>query len=360
MLESRARLPFVFRPGVSIIHKLVANWLLTDPNYVIDSDPSKLKNYQVQKHQDMGAWYLCGGRLRTGKKLPLNVIVALVMITCAVLFFIYEAPWTWSHLSPAVPVMFAYLWFLTAMFFVKAATLDPGIQPRNLHVPFDASLLERQNGPDEYFNTVSLPYFSDRVNGVTVKYCATCHIWRAPRMSHCAVCNSCVLVHDHHCVFLNNCVGYRNYRYFLWFLLTCVITSVYLATFTFLHCFWYRYSHVVEDGVLVNSFKASISQSPATFFLALAGCLASVYPLMLLGFHIFLTANNLTTREYLNYVRPLADTDDTYVNVYDRKSMMRNMWLTWVATPQCLSLLRPTEQYLDGDFTKERVPVLSA
>ncbi|GEQ70096.1 hypothetical protein JCM33374_g3772 [Metschnikowia sp. JCM 33374] len=354
--RSRPRL----RPGISSVHWLITNWILTDPNYVVGTDASNLKNYQVQNHSDMRVWYLCGGRLRTIKQAPLNLFVSLIMVVCAVLYFVYEAPWTWRHLSPAVVIIFAYLWFLTAAFFIKAATLDPGIQPRNLHVPIDASELSTTNGPDEYFNTVSLPYFSDRINGVTVKYCPTCHIWRAPRMSHCGVCNSCVSNHDHHCIFLNNCVGYRNYRYFLWFLLTSVILCTYLAVFSFVHCFYFKSHDVRVNGAQVVTFQDSISHSPVSFFLALVGCLACVYPFMLLVFHIFLTANNLTTREYLNYVRPSMDSDDKYINVFDTHSIARNLWLTWVATPQGLSFLHPTDAYSEGDFSKQGLPPLSS
>lgn len=69
----------------------------------------------------------------------------------------------------------------------------------------------------------------DGHHNVQVKYCATCGIWRTPRISHCAVCDNCVgklnhshlvllinnvslELHDHHCIWLNNCIGRRNYR----------------------------------------------------------------------------------------------------------------------------------------------------
>ncbi|KAM9922030.1 hypothetical protein OXX59_006110 [Metschnikowia pulcherrima] len=354
MLESRTGSRTRFRPGLSLAHRLATNWLLTDPNYVLGTDTAPLRNYQVQNFTDMRVWYLCGGRLRTVKQRPLNVLVAVLMVASAVLFFVFEAPWTWHHISPAVPLVFAYLWFLTFAFFVKAATVDPGIQPRNLHVPLNVSNLVHANGPEEYFNTVSLPYHMDKINGVSVKYCATCHIWRAPRTSHCAVCNSCVSCHDHHCIFLNNCVGYRNYRYFLWFLLTSVTLCVYLATFAFIHCFRFRY----EKNSHVASFKESISDSPVSLLLGLIGCIGSVYPMMLLIFHIFLTANNLTTREYLNYVRPSLDSDDRYINVFDKNSVVQNLWLAWVATPQGVSYLRPKDAYVEGDFSKEGLPQL--
>lgn len=341
---TRGRLPW--------LHGLVTNWILTDPNFIVpDYESKELKNYQM--HSEMHYGYLFGGRLRFVKQKPRSLAVALVILTAEVLFWVFEADFLWHHVSPAAVIISTYFFFLTSMFFVKASTCDPGIMPRNLHLPCHAESMA--NGPDEYFNTISLPYFSDKKQGVAVKYCPTCHIWRLPRMSHCAVCNSCVQHHDHHCVFLNNCIGYRNYRYFLWFLLTAVLSTVLLTTLSFVHVYFFRLQPAVYPSI--STFSESISTHPVAFLLAVFGCIAFVYPTMLLLFHIFLTANNFTTREYLNYVRPLLDLD-LYVNVYDTKSIWRNLWLNWIAVPQGISYIRPRDMYVPGDVTLENVAPL--
>lgn len=52
------------------------------------------------------------------------------------------------------------------------------------------------------------------------KTCSTCKIIKPARSKHCSVCNNCYLLYDHHCVWLNNCIGYKNYRWFMLFLIS--------------------------------------------------------------------------------------------------------------------------------------------
>lgn len=53
--------------------------------------------------------------------------------------------------------------------------------------------------------------------------CFKCKRLRPPRCHHCTLCNHCVLKRDHHCYFTRNCVGMRNQRYFMYFLIWCVV-----------------------------------------------------------------------------------------------------------------------------------------
>lgn len=332
------------------LHRLVSNWLISDPAYIVATD--SLHNYQVEPESTTVFFF--GGRLRYVKLAPISIAVAVAMVGCGVLFWIFEASWIWHNIHPAPVVIYTYIWVLMFLFFVKAASGDPGIQPRNLHLPYGPDGFDTFTPPDEYFNVVLLPYFTDDEFGVTVKYCPTCHIWRLPRMSHCGVCNHCVAHHDHHCKFLNNCVGARNYRYFLWFLLTSVCACVLQVVLCFVHLFHYR-----TTGEF-SSFSESASTYPVTFLLAILALIGFVYPFLILGLHVYLTALNITTREYLNNVRPAARGGQNYVNVFDTGSVVGNIWLNWVAMPLGVSVLNPKGRYTPGDIRLEAVPALTS
>lgn len=343
VLNSRPKIPH----NDPFIYRFITNWLVTDPNLMVQQEHKAYKNYQVQNHDNMKYVYFLGGRLRTVKQSPRNVATGVLLLVPAVLFWVFEAKWLWRNISPAVVVIFSYLWALSFLFLVKASTADPGILPRNVHLPISLENIRVLEAPDEYFNTISIPCYGDKTNtGVAVKFCATCHVWRPPRASHCSVCNSCILTHDHHCKFLNNCVGHRNYRYFLWFLLCTVTCCAMLTILSFVHVFHYRLS--ASD---IPSFKKSISRYPVALLLAIYGALAIIYPALLLGLHVCLTAWGVTTREYLTYVRGAKE---RYINVFTH-SLATNMYLSWIGGVRGPSLVSYRDDYEPGDFRFEKI-----
>eukprot|EP00268_Persea_americana_P041073 TRINITY_DN4090_c0_g2_i1.p1 TRINITY_DN4090_c0_g2~~TRINITY_DN4090_c0_g2_i1.p1 ORF type:complete len:343 (+),score=34.11 TRINITY_DN4090_c0_g2_i1:404-1432(+) len=60
-------------------------------------------------------------------------------------------------------------------------------------------------------------------------YCAYCAKPKSPRTHHCRSCGMCVLDMDHHCPFIGNCVGAGNHRYFIAFLSSAVISTMYAS-----------------------------------------------------------------------------------------------------------------------------------
>lgn len=59
-----------------------------------------------------------------------------------------------------------------------------------------------------------------------LQYCLQCDAFKAPRSHHCSKCKKCVLKMDHHCPWINNCCGFRNQKYFFYFLLSTTIGGV--------------------------------------------------------------------------------------------------------------------------------------
>lgn len=322
-------------------------WIIADPNNIAIDGETNYRNYQAQKF-DIKFIYLFGGRLRVVKLAPIGVFVAASIIALGILFWTLESRWVWNNILPALVIVFSYCWFITITMFTQVATQDPGILPRNVHMPYDLRL-EKLNNPPEYFSAISLPTYRDSHHGVAVKYCPTCHIWRPPRTSHCGVCNACVVNQDHHCIYINNCVGLRNYKYFLWFVLGATVSAIMLVVECFVHLFFYR---IVDSEI--TSFRQSISQDPGTFVLLLLSLLSLLYPCLVLMVHLVLTLRNLSTREYLNNVRH----DDNWKNVFDTGSILKNLYINWIGKSRGNSYVRLREHYTPGDVRMESIEPL--
>ncbi|XP_057961283.1 protein S-acyltransferase 11 isoform X2 [Malania oleifera] len=60
-------------------------------------------------------------------------------------------------------------------------------------------------------------------------FCHFCSRPKSPRTHHCRSCGTCILDMDHHCPFIGNCVGAGNHRYFIAFLISAVISTIYVS-----------------------------------------------------------------------------------------------------------------------------------
>ncbi|KAH6783372.1 DHHC-type zinc finger family protein [Perilla frutescens var. hirtella] len=63
-------------------------------------------------------------------------------------------------------------------------------------------------------------------------FCHYCSKPKSPVAHHCRSCGTCVLDMDHHCPFIGNCVGAANHRCFILFLISTVISTLYVAIVT--------------------------------------------------------------------------------------------------------------------------------
>ena len=122
-------------------------------------------------------------------------------------------------------------------------------------------------------------------------YCFYCSRRTAPTSKHCKACNKCVDHFDHHCKWLNTCVGGRNYAYFFTFVLSTVVSLMFLfiVAVTILAVYW------TELGNLSSGVGAQV-------MLIVLACLCLVGSAPtghLLSFHIFLWVKGTTTYDWM-------------------------------------------------------------
>lgn len=177
-----------------------------------------------------------------------------------------------------------FLFVLTMIHFITAATIDPGILPR-CHDEDD----DDQMAP--LYKTVE-------INGVNVqmKWCSTCKFYRPPRSSHCSVCDNCVQDFDHHCPWLGNCIGRRNYRFFYWYLVTLTLHMVYVFSCSLIYII-----HLTNENMFDltnNDIVASIVICALIFILLFFVCGLTI-------FHTYLISNGRTTYEHFSARYPL-------------------------------------------------------
>ncbi|KAF2438747.1 palmitoyltransferase erf2 [Karstenula rhodostoma CBS 690.94] len=251
------------------------------------------KNYQYFSGNTAFCW---GGRLQNTRDRPVNIATGTLIVLPSALFLGFSAPWLWLHVSPSIPIIFAYLFTVCISSFIHATASDPGILPRNLH-PFPPTNPNDDplsvGPPTTEWTMVVSTSGANAAMEVPTKYCKSCNIWRPPRAHHCRVCDNCVETQDHHCVWLNNCIGRRNYRYFFTFVTSATLLGVYLLAASLVHILEWR----SQNG---TSFGAAISKWRVPFAMCVYAVLATPYPLSLGLYHVFLMGRGETTREYLN------------------------------------------------------------
>lgn len=285
--------------------------------------------------------FCLGGRLQNTRHRPVNIATGLAVLLPGILFFIFSAPWLWQNISPAIPLIFAYVFFVCCSSFLHASGSDPGILPRNLHQnppPDENEDPLRLGPPSTDWTLIKSAESSTAAMEVPTKYCKTCNIWRPPRTHHCRLCDNCIETADHHCVWINNCVGRRNYRYFFTFLTTATIGSLYFMAASLAQILVYQSRENISFADAIRHFRVP-------FFLVIYGVLAFLYPAALMGYHIFLMARGETTREFLNSHKFLKK--DRY-RAFTQGNWVKN-WIVVLCRPKPPTYYRFKKEYVEGD-----------
>ncbi|KAL8839576.1 MAG: hypothetical protein Q9170_001680 [Blastenia crenularia] len=295
-------------------------------------------NYEYFTGNTVFCW---GGRLQNTRDRPINVISGLLIVVPSILFFAFSGSYLSDHVSPAIPVFYAYLFFICISSFVHASVTDPGILPRNLHpqpIPDNPDDPLTIGPPTTEWVRVRSSMPATSAMDVPTKYCRTCNIWRPLRCHHCRICDSCIETQDHHCVWINNCVGRRNYRYFFTFVSTGTLLGIFLAFASLGHCVRYK----SDKGI---TFAQSIDRQRVPFAMFLYGILAAPYPACLWAYHLYLTGRGETTHEYLNSHKFLRK--DRH-RPFSQGNSLEN-WLVVLLRPRPPTYYHFKKKYEEGD-----------
>ncbi|GAB9472296.1 Palmitoyltransferase [Globisporangium polare] len=138
-------------------------------------------------------------------------------------------------------------------------------------------------------------------NSLDRPLCHSCHVQRPLRSKHCRVCKTCIHQFDHHCPFVDNCVGRDNYVYFMAFV-GMLAVNVALLEYV-LYLYWSL--HGFRFLLLVGLVYFGVMLVPVA---------------QLFGFHVYLTAKNLTTNEVMNSHRyqHMRTAQGKFQNPFDR------------------------------------------
>ncbi|KAI9833308.1 MAG: hypothetical protein M1819_003703 [Sarea resinae] len=295
-------------------------------------------NFQYFSGNTIFCW---GGRLQNARDRPINIVTGIVVVVPAGLFFGFSAPWLWHHVSPAIPIVFAYLFLICISSFVHASITDPGILPRNLHQlppPSEDADPLTLGPPTTDWTMIKSAASASAAMEVPTKYCKTCNIWRPPRGHHCRVCDNCVETQDHHCVWLNNCVGRRNYRYFFTFVTSGTLLGLFLLGASLAHILVYRSREHISFGKAINHLRVP-------FAMFIYGILITPYPGSLWGYHFFLMGRGETTREYLNSHKFVKK--DRH-RPFTQGNFLKN-WIVVLGRPRPPTYLHFKRKYEEGD-----------
>ncbi|XP_071252015.1 palmitoyltransferase ZDHHC11 isoform X3 [Salvelinus alpinus] len=222
-------------------------------------------------------------------------------------------PSPWSHMAYSLTGIAFIVHLVTHLAAVSIDPAEAGVRAKKSY-----------SNPLPVFDKKKQPHVIHNL------HCYLCKINVDPKVKHCGVCNKCIEDFDHHCKWLNNCVGGQNYWYFFVTVLSAtlgVLVLLMVILFIFIQHYMdpgslrtaQQFTSVLSNGTwLVFLSVGVLSNGTWLVFLPLApletssGSLLAVAFLTvmlatgsllllvhLLGFHIYLLLNKMSTYDYI-------------------------------------------------------------
>lgn len=138
------------------------------------------------------------------------------------------------------------------------------------------------------------------------KFCTICRSAVHENSKHCGECNKCVESFDHHCKLLNNCIGKANYRLFIALVLSLEsISVIFIVIDIFVIVSVNQEKGEYERLKLQFGLNNRGVEGFMAFFfiLIVLGLIVLVFNTYLIGLHIWLMRNQLTTYQYILILR---------------------------------------------------------
>ncbi|GAA55644.1 palmitoyltransferase ZDHHC9 [Clonorchis sinensis] len=256
--------------------------------------------------------FCCRGHGVHSRDMSVFYLSLFLIIVVTALFFAFEVRLLTPVLSPALPFFAVVLFLYVLLTFLRTAFTDPGIIPRATEAEAEWIKISIATGEFQVDGMGNFPH-NDSANSVVRSYapgartrqvlirdhlmrlnfCHSCRFFRPPRASHCSTCDNCVDRFDHHCPWVGNCIGRRNYRFFVLFIYSLSLYSVYILVFAVVNLVL-LYKETQDLLVVVKRSPGSLLEILVTFFTIL-----TVFGLS--GYHTMLVCRELSTHEDIRH-----------------------------------------------------------
>ncbi|XP_054164815.1 palmitoyltransferase ZDHHC1-like, partial [Oppia nitens] len=141
------------------------------------------------------------------------------------------------------------------------------------------------------------------------QFCYICETTVGSKSKHCSLCNKCVSNFDHHCKWLNNCVGGKNYRWFIYCVLSALlgIAIIFVNTLILTIAYFNHNSWLYDRTKTLLYFNndSHINQCLQIVWIVviistlILSSIAIILLTHLLGFHLYLNCVGLSTYEFV-------------------------------------------------------------